>query len=109
MALAMHAQLLAVFRAKTIDLTKSEHEIIDPLDDMKNEPAIAEYITHVRTLFVLLRTEAHFRMEIILSALHDNKEHMSRHIASYDLINQIIDVRLSRCRESMCKIRNPIF
>jgi len=102
MALALHAQLLDIFRANKISLTKKEHEIIDPLEDIKDEPAIAAYIMHVRAIFVLLRTEAHFRMEIMLGALHGNHKYMSRQVASYHTIKHVID------HESMCQIHNPI-
>ena len=106
-ALEMHVHVNTSFRAELLELNTSEHEIVDPLDSMKREPAVAAYITQVQALYVLLRTESQFRQQIILCALHGNRDGVYRNVERYHSINRHIDSCMVRCREYRSQIPDP--
>ena len=108
MTLAAHAHVSRMFRAEILELNINEREIVSPLEIFKKNPLIVQYITQVRALYVLLRTEAQFSQTIMLSTLHGHQEEAYRHVELRQTIERHIDECLSRCREYRSQILDPI-
>ena len=102
-----HAHVNTSFRAELLKLNTSEREIVDPLESMKHEPAVAVYITQVQALYVLLRTELQFRQHYILCALHEHRDDVYRYAERCHSINQHIESCMARCREYRSQITDP--